>query len=355
MYALYTMNVVIVREQSRHCSRDGLSGFSYFFLHSWKGENLMSQSRRRSGFTLIELLVVIAIIAILIGLLVPAVQKVREAASRTQCLNNLKQIGLALHSYHSTYKSFPPALGLSNYTEVPAPGAPAGTYPQNWPDPWTHAVQPFVEAQNAKYSTFLTVFNCPQDPRYPEGLIGGYDLHGYNSYLAVVGSDPYKGTEGVFPNNAAKTTPSPKINTLGITDGTSNTIMVAERPPMTMGANWGWGWFASNDMGDITIGMKSSSPLGDAVGSVCATSLFPIYYGLPTPMPVNATVFQYIGGNVTGFDAGCHAMHPWSFHTGGAHFLFADGSARFFGYSASAIMPALASRSGGETVDMSGF
>src|SRR6187399_514527 len=99
---------------------------------------------RRAAFTLIELLVVIAIIAILIALLVPAVQKVREAAARTQCLNNLKQLAIACQSYHDTIKSFPPAV-------IMPPGVDDTQGGQNFGPNWVVLILPYIE-QGALYS-----------------------------------------------------------------------------------------------------------------------------------------------------------------------------------------------------------
>ncbi len=211
---------------------------------------LLKRLRRGRGFTLIELLVVIAIIAILIALLVPAVQKVREAAARTQCANNLKQIGLATHNFHDTYKCFPPLNG--NFTQP----APAAGQPNNppWANPLFY-ILPYIEQNNFYNSCFdpnvdgnnssrgyrpwnnrwhpISTYICPADPSIPANGIGS------GIQVASWTDSPSLTTYALNAQVFAQTSPTTfasfgagrnyRSRIAVITDGTSNTIFVAER------------------------------------------------------------------------------------------------------------------------------
>ncbi|MFO0864415.1 MAG: DUF1559 domain-containing protein [Gemmataceae bacterium] len=309
----------------------------------------MRNTSKRSGFTLIELLVVIAIIAVLIALLVPAVQKVREAAARSQCQNNLKQIGLALHGYHDTYKRFPPGGAADQ--------APFGTSSGAWGSSWMVYILPFIEQaplynkitfsggssyQNAANAgaftnTVINIYLCPSSP-FPAldgntgianpvmrphytGIAGGTwqlaGVTGYNeSRLSNSGNQNSAG--GVlYPNS--------KVKFAGITDGTSNTIVVSEQNNFITdnnGAKQRW---------------NSSGPHGWAMG-VGNTAEPPSY----TDRPFNTTTIRYQINFQGGWsDGGC--CNPAngvssntggniplnSAHTGGVNALRGDGTVNF--------------------------
>jgi prepilin-type N-terminal cleavage/methylation domain-containing protein/prepilin-type processing-associated H-X9-DG protein len=268
-------------------------------------------ARTRRGFTLIELLVVIAIIAILIALLVPAVQKVREAAARTQCQNNLKQIGLAIHNYHDTNRRLPAGWwGLANNATGSA---------NRWP--WSVAILPHLEQENLykklnpdlvtpgvppgattmpELQMPLSVYTCPSDP--VQILT--------NSHFANYAKSNYAANDQVFSQD------NNKLTLLSLTDGTSNTFAVGEREKRTArAATW-----------VCRINNNGSSSQG--------TVRFPVN----TPLEAQLNPAQ-VG------DA-CSRFAWTSNHSGGANFLFGDGSVRFVSQSIESYKP---NYTGGET------
>jgi prepilin-type N-terminal cleavage/methylation domain-containing protein len=342
-----------------------------------------SSSKCRPGFTLIELLVVIAIIAVLIGLLVPAVQKVREAANRMSCSNNLKQIGLALHNYHDSRKTLPPWGFDFNYN--PRPGNPFG--PQTQGHSALGQILPYIEQDNViklahpEYSvidpinlpppwgttisgsTTISVYLCPSAPTrvvdyqpYFTSVIPGHP----NPGPMVLGATDYAVVAGLHPNFTRSCAPnSPadsatggvgvmgvkgvmnssgsmiqgKVKLTDIIDGTSNTIMVAE------------------DAGRHQLYAKGQAlPNGTPGGS--GWTLNAAWADYNTVIEVHG----YSGDGLTR-DGGCCVINCnnlnqiYAFHTGGSNVLRADASVAFVSDTVPpGVLAALVTRAGGEVV-----
>jgi prepilin-type N-terminal cleavage/methylation domain-containing protein/prepilin-type processing-associated H-X9-DG protein len=278
----------------------------------------MRAVRSRRGFTLIELLVVLAIMAILIGLLLPAVQKVRAAAARSQCANNLKQIGLALHNYHDANQAFPPGYrATAPYSDGATDTAPG------WG--WAAFILPHLEQNNlfrqlnlaqpvqnsAAIATVLKVCLCPADV-VPPGAFAVPDAFGNalaqaapTSYAACCGGDESDtfGPDGlgIFYRNST-------THFTDITDGTANTILIGERS----WANANGIWAGAISGGVILRGKLNPCP-GSGAGSY------------PTATLVLA--HSHLNNALTDTDGGLDDFS--SRHFGGSNFVLADGHVTF--------------------------
>lgn len=291
-------------------------------------------SRSRGAFTLIELLICIGIIAVLMGLLLSAVQRVRDAGLRIKCANNLRQIGIAAHTFHDTMGGFPSGMRyqgskdpyllsswlaeLLPYVEQPALHSQreAGYRASSWP---------FNNPPHTGLATIVPLFVCPSDGRAGQVQVSAISKQtvAFTCYLGVEGKD-LQTQDGVLFRDS-------HVRMGDISDGTSQTLFAGERPPST-DFQFGW-WYAGTGQnftgsGDMVLGVEEQNKLPVTVGS-CAPG-----------------VYTYESGSVKNQ---CDMFHFWSLHLSGASFLFCDGSVHFLAYSAAPIMPALASRAGGET------
>jgi prepilin-type N-terminal cleavage/methylation domain-containing protein len=363
----------------------------------------MKRASHRKGFTLVELLVVIAIIGVLVGLLLPAVQKIRDAAGRIKCANNLRQMGLALHNYNDTRGQFPPGVvdpGQRPWgTAVDGSGAPRHGAHAFWSwmaelmpyieqdnlyklaDAWANTEQTDVNAPNRSYywpwgdwkqcfqhtgnanpalGTIVSIYLCPADSRnlkVEDEMIGAsgcpvvtpiafteYEgMAAFRQPWAYMGSlhTPAEKSDGVLYFRS-------KVRVTDITDGTSNTFLVGERPP-SVDLYYGW-WFAGagydgSGRGDVVLGPREYDYAASITASDGAT-------------PCNAA---YPPNGLVGFQPGtiqnpCDQTHFWSQHTGGANFLRGDASVRFVSYAVdnatnpTSTFTALCTRNEGEVI-----
>jgi prepilin-type N-terminal cleavage/methylation domain-containing protein/prepilin-type processing-associated H-X9-DG protein len=313
-----------------------------------------SRHSNPQGFTLVELLVVIAIIAVLIGLLLPAVQKVREAANRMRCQSNLKQIGLALHGFHDVHGKLPPGrvnLALPEWG-VPTDGLKHG---------WAPFILPWVEQQSL-YDTYhwdvfsadwpnqplmathLKLFQCPSAPE-PNRYYTAPPYFSPDPGGQKCGCGDYAPTLGVNPALASLSLIQPAADYQGalvpeqwtrltqITDGTANTILLTEdagRPALGP---------AGRPITGAEQAVKGGAWAGPNNGFIVDGST-PDGTSAPGPCPMNCT----------------NDGEVYSFHPGGANASFADGSVHFLRAGMSIrTLAALITRAGGEVVSSADY
>ena len=319
----------------------------------------MRRSFRQRGFTLVELLVVIAIIGILIALLLPAVQAAREAARRSQCTNNLKQLALATHNYHGSCQSFPPGCLLSVYTNPHGMRGPNlfiflfNTMEQNNLYNQLSTGDPLQDEINGLSATLVPVDICPSDVIRPNpaqqvgslytfamGSYGGnggtggtcYRFYNYcNNIVPQIANGMFFET-GPYSAPVAGQTP---LNFANVTDGTSNTLLFGERSHY-------------DPVFDAWANANSDEPIEQYGGWHSSGGLAIVDSTMTTYAPLNYRT----NTSQTGF--ACMRLSAFgSLHPGGANFALVDGSVRFLSQTINpTTYQALCTPAGGEVVTL---
>jgi prepilin-type N-terminal cleavage/methylation domain-containing protein len=309
--------------------------------------------KNRHAFTLVELLVVIAVIGVVVGLMLPAVQKVREAANRLKCKNNLKQIGLALHNYHDSYSKLPPGY-FSNLTGPPGDNA-AGSCCYNEKGPgwsWAAYMLDYLELDNLKHqinfnlpvsdpanavarTTYLPIFICPSEVDMDETFTV---VDANNNPICDVARSSYTAMNGVlgvtgnaWDNNGAFIRNRP-LRFEDIRDGLSNTLFVGERASNMSFATW---------TGAVPGGIVPAQrypDLAQQLANAEGDAALVLSHGSRDHIPNNALVFD--------------ADATSSYHVAGVNFLFGDGSVHNISSGIDGLIyEALLTRAGHEPVE----
>lgn len=293
----------------------------------------MVRTQKPFGFTLIELLVVVAIIGILVGLLLPAIQMVREASRRTACSNRVRQCSLAVTNYEVALRRFPSGVtGLASefsfqsWLQQLLPYVDQGSVLERALDDYEFHVSPFEG--HAGLQTVITVYQCPSDPASGRAHWTHESLLvASTNYLGVNGTN-YLEKDGVLFSDS-------EIRLSEITDGTSNTLLMGERPPSP---DFWFGWWYTGfgqdgtGSGDMVLGVAELKANDTSFLEGCR----------PGPY-----------GFSRGQNDQCDALHFWSHHPGGALFGMCDGSVHFISYADELVLAQLATRAGGEIDSLS--
>lgn len=289
--------------------------------------------------TLIEVLLTLGILSLLAALTLGGVQRVRASAARVECQSRMRQLGLAVQNYHAVERRYPEGVSYPfSRTEAQIETEHSGLS-------WLTLLLPHVEqdgvyrdiialhrrepkgdsvAHVALASVRIPTFRCPADPR-PQGQSGSNPSWNWalTNFIGVAGTG-LRTDDGILH-------PALAGSSAGVTDGTSNTLLFGERPtpPKGIGAAW------YSDWGALRYFPGQVMPINEKRANT---------YEPPGPACPTVSVFE--PGQ---YDSPCHSYHFWSLHAGGANFGFADGSVRFLRYSAVGVLPALATKAGGET------